>query len=278
MPYSWHRKLPRGSILLISLGKLYLRDFVATLAHPMLTALGFSTFTAAALTATATWPTVLSTETVRVNPLAQVATLPTATVISTGDGDTLRLRLNGAATTTRIACVDAPESNQAFGPEAGARLAQLLPTSTTVTVREVDVDRYGRTVAEVYKNGQSVGLQLVAEGYAVVYDRYLDGCADTRDDYLQAEASAEAAQLNFWSQASPIMPWDFRQGDRPIETPVPSSPSASTTADLPACFTTDCDCGDFSTQADAQAVLDAEPGDRHRLDGDDDGVACESLP
>ncbi len=73
------------------------------------------------------------------------------------------------------------------------------------------------------------------------------------------------------------MPWDFRQGDRPIETSVPSVPSAST-AEFPACFTTDCDCGDFSTQADAQAVLDAEPGDRHHLDGDDDGVACESLP
>jgi len=244
----------------------------------MLTALGLSFVTSAALTATAIWPTVLSTETVRVNPLAQMATLPTAMVISTGDGDTLRLRLNGAATTTRIACVDAPESNQAFGPEAGARLAQLLPTNATVTVREVDVDRYGRTVAEVYKNGQSIGLQLVAEGYAVVYDRYLDGCADTRGDYLQAEANAEAAQLNFWSQANPVMPWDFRQGDRPIETQVPSSPSASTTTDLPACFTTDCDCGDFSTQADAQAVLDAEPGHRHRLDGDDDGVACESLP
>lgn len=240
----------------------------------MLIALGFSIFTAAALTATATWSTVLSTETVQVSPLAQVATLPTATVISTGDGDTLRLRLNGAAITIRTACVDAPESNQAFGPEAGARLAQLLPNSTTVTVREVDVDRYGRTVAEVYKNGQSIGLQLVAEGYAVVYDRYLDGCAETRDDYLQAEASAETAQLNFWSQAYPIMPWAFRQGDRPIETSVPSA----STAEFPACFTTDCDCGDFSTQAEAQAVLDAEPGDRHRLDGDNDGVACESLP
>lgn len=38
----------------------------------------------------------------------------------------------------------------------------------------------------------------------------------------------------------------------------------------------DYDCADFSTQSQAQAYL--TPGDPHRLDGDNDGVACESLP
>ena len=38
------------------------------------------------------------------------------------------------------------------------------------------------------------------------------------------------------------------------------------------------DCGDFTTHADAQAVLDAEPSDPYGLDGDNDGNACESLP
>lgn len=32
-------------------------------------------------------------------------------------------------------------------------------------------------MAEVYKDDQSVGLQLVAEGDAVIYDRYLNSCA-----------------------------------------------------------------------------------------------------
>ena len=41
----------------------------------------------------------------------------------------------------------------------------------------------------------------------------------------------------------------------------------------------DRDCGDFSSQAEAQAFFEAAgPGDPHRLDGNDDGVACESLP
>lgn len=38
----------------------------------------------------------------------------------------------------------------------------------------------------------------------------------------------------------------------------------------------DYDCADFATQAQAQEHL--LPGDPYRLDGDDDGVACESLP
>lgn len=41
----------------------------------------------------------------------------------------------------------------------------------------------------------------------------------------------------------------------------------------------DYDCGDFSTQAEAQQVYEeAGPGDPYRLDRDHDGVACETLP
>ncbi|MFN8522495.1 MAG: excalibur calcium-binding domain-containing protein [Chloroflexota bacterium] len=37
-------------------------------------------------------------------------------------------------------------------------------------------------------------------------------------------------------------------------------------------------CATFTSQADAQAVLRADPSDPNRLDPDKDGVACESLP
>lgn len=41
----------------------------------------------------------------------------------------------------------------------------------------------------------------------------------------------------------------------------------------------DMDCGDFSTQAEAQDFMDSEgPGDPHGLDRDGDGEACETLP
>lgn len=215
---------------------------------------------------------------------AAAKTLPTAEVVSVGDGDTLRVQGPDGPLTIRLACVDAPESSQAFGPEATLRLRQLLSTGQPVEVRAVERDRYDRTVAEIYSGGQSVGLQLVREGYAVVYEQYISGCAATADDYRQAEAAARNARRNFWSQLNPTLPWDFRRGGSsptptappPIATPSPVTPSP-TTGSLPACVSSDCDCGDFTTWEQAQAVLNASPGDPHSLDGDRDGVACESL-
>jgi endonuclease YncB( thermonuclease family) len=47
----------------------------------------------------------------------------------------------------------------------------------------------------------------------------------------------------------------------------------------PAGAVIDRDCGDFATQAGAQTFfVNAGPGDPHRLDGDNDGRACETLP
>ncbi|MDQ7803936.1 excalibur calcium-binding domain-containing protein [Amycolatopsis sp. A133] len=40
----------------------------------------------------------------------------------------------------------------------------------------------------------------------------------------------------------------------------------------------DKNCPDFQYQEDAQAVLDATPGDPNGLDRDKNGIACESLP
>ena len=43
----------------------------------------------------------------------------------------------------------------------------------------------------------------------------------------------------------------------------------------------DLDCRDFAFQEDAQAELNRDPSDPHRLDedqGPDDGIACETLP
>mgnify|MGYP003547068414 FL=1 len=39
----------------------------------------------------------------------------------------------------------------------------------------------------------------------------------------------------------------------------------------------DYDCKDLKTQAEAQKMFNAYPGDPFKLDGDRDGIACESL-
>lgn len=60
----------------------------------------------------------------------------------------------------------------------------------------------------------------------------------------------------------------------PVE-PLEADPEASSSFDPGG---EDNDCGDFGSQAEAQAFFEAAgPGDPHRLDGEGDGTACESL-
>lgn len=130
-------------------------------------------------------------------------TLPT--VVSIGDGDTLRLRQAGMLSTIRLGCMDAPETTQQpYGQQSTARLKQLLPIGTTVEVREITRDHYGRTVAEIYVNKQSVNLQMVREGQAAVFHQYLSGCSEVKHQYLQAQSQAIAKKLGFWNQRTSV--------------------------------------------------------------------------
>ena len=61
-------------------------------------------------------------------------------------------------------------------------------------------------------------------------------------------------------------------------TPTSSSLYDSNYSEERAPDTGDLDCSDFSTQEEAQDVLDSAYGDPHGLDHDFDDVACESLP
>ncbi len=65
-------------------------------------------------------------------------------------GDTLRIRTGSQTTTIRLAYVDAPEQDQTGGDAATQRLKDILPSGEKVQLRVVDIDRYGKTVAEVY--------------------------------------------------------------------------------------------------------------------------------
>jgi endonuclease YncB( thermonuclease family) len=66
------------------------------------------------------------------SPLAAAA----ATVVSVGDGDTLRVMDGGRNVTIRVACIDAPETAQApYGQRARQALQEMLPVGSTVTLK-----------------------------------------------------------------------------------------------------------------------------------------------
>lgn len=204
------------------------------------------------------------------------------TVGRVSDGDTLEASRNGETIKVRLACIDAPESDQLpYGSTSTDRLESLVTGQVRLNI--VDTDRYGRSVAEVYTPDNTyVNQMLLESGDAVVYPQYLSGCGNNADRLLSAESLAKSAGRGVWSDTSFVMPWDYRQGVRAAapESPpdtVAASPAPAPTSNLPACVNGDCDCGDFSSWQQAQDVLNAYPGDPHRLDRDNDGDACESL-
>ena len=149
-------------------------------------------------------------------PLALLLTLPAqaATVLSIGDGDTLRVDDRGKRLTIRLACIDAPEMAQGpYGQQSRALLTSLAPVGSEVTLKVVDTDRYGRTVAEISRGGQNLNLRMVRRGQAFAYRQYLSNCDPTA--YLGAERGAEVDRLGVWSVPGGIQrPWDFRHGRR----------------------------------------------------------------
>ena len=94
----------------------------------------------------------------------------TAKVVSIGDGDTFTVQQSNRKVTIRLSCVDAPERAQApWGAESTAKLKGLLPIGQQVRIREVEKDKYGRTVGEVFVGNRSINLTLVQTGAAVAY-------------------------------------------------------------------------------------------------------------
>ncbi len=187
--------------------------------------------------------------------VAFLAQVHTATVLSIGDGDTIRVRQAGKALTVRLACIDAPETAQApHGQQARRVLQQRLPIGQEVRLVVKTTDRYGRTIAEVF-SGVNINLALVADGQAFVYRQYLSGC--DADAYLAAEDRASRARLGVWQVRGGITrPWDFRR-----------QRSAATGQRRYR-------CSEIGSYERAQELL--QQGHTY-LDGNGDGIACRSL-
>lgn len=201
------------------------------------------------------------------------------TVVSVGDGDTLRVMEGSQRVTVRLACIDAPETaQQPYGAAARQRLQQLAPVGTELTLRVQATDRYGRTVAELFRGGQSINLQMVRDGQAFAYRQYLRQCDENA--YLGAEASAQQQRLGVWSVPGGIeRPWDWRhsrRSARPAGTSAPPAPLPVTSAPVhqPQPSGPRLTCRQIGSFAKAQELL--KQGYTY-LDRDGDGVACESL-
>ena len=107
----------------------------------------------------------------------------------------------------RLDGIDAPESDQPYGPVATAALEYMVGRSIYYLETGKN-DQYAAVVATLYhsKEGYNINASLVCAGFAWWYEKYapenqlLEGC----------EKEAREAPKGLWEDDNPVPPWEWR--------------------------------------------------------------------
>ncbi|WP_373875976.1 thermonuclease family protein [Methylobacterium soli] len=130
---------------------------------------------------------------------------------SVSDGDTLiirdtKIRLHGVDTPESAQlCQDAAGKDYRCGQKAALALADRIGDAT-LSCEPRDTDRYGRTVAVCWKGSEDLNGWMVAQGYAIAYQRY-------STEYLRQELTARALKRGIWAGTFDP-PSDWRRAKR----------------------------------------------------------------
>jgi endonuclease YncB( thermonuclease family) len=196
-------------------------------------------------------------------------------VVRVFDGDTIELLLLGdELRRVRLAGIDTPERGQPWANRAKQALSARVG-GKQVRVNEVAIDRYGRTVGEVYADDVCVGCELVREGHAWVYRRFSDDPV-----LLRLEAEAREAGRGLWGlpEAERSPPWEWRETERSAHEETEGSRGAARADRVPP-DRFECgakrSCREMTSCAEAR--FHHEECGLDGLDGDGDGVPCEAI-
>ncbi len=195
-------------------------------------------------------------------------------VVAISDGDTLTLLdANKRQLKIRLAEIDTPESKQPYGKRAKQALSKLV-FAKTATVEVQDKDRYGRIVGRVYVDDINVNAEMVRQGAAWVYRQY------AKDQALyDLETKARQDKTGLWglSESERVPPWEWRHQRRKQKAGDRSKIKPKAIVQRQGGF--QCDgkttCKQMRNCSEARFYL--EQCGLTRIDGDGDGVPCESL-
>jgi micrococcal nuclease len=219
-----------------------------------------------------------------------------ATVTRVIDGDTVEVEFaSGETDTIRLIGVDTPETSlgdvspdeyegipetQAardhlyeWGQRASEFATEELDGQQVRVVTDGEGDRrgsFGRLLAYIYTGGENFNQQLLADGYARVYDSSFS----LREEFDSTEEQARSNDVGLWGFDGE----DATPTPTPTEEPADDGGSGGSDLPPPSGGPGDpYDCSDFSSQEQAQQYFESVSGDPSGLDGDGNGEACESL-
>ena len=135
------------------------------------------------------------------------------TVTHVVDGDTIDVKLDSGPIRVRFNGIDTPERGQPWASEATAALRKLV-MGKRVDLEPFEQDRYDRLVANVLVGDLDVDAELVKQGHAWAFRRYM-----TKDNSSLCKLGHEAriARRGLWSlpKDQRIAPWGVAPAQEP---------------------------------------------------------------
>ena len=197
-------------------------------------------------------------------------------VTHVADGDTITVLRGPDRVKVRLYGIDTPERSQWYGQNAKAFTSSQV-MGKIVEVKETGGVSWGRPVVIVTIGDLNLNRHLIEYGYAWVDYEYCKKpfCSE----WAELEAEAKREKRGLWKNPKAIPPWEYRRQKRKKKVHQPVSVPSGSGCD---CSGNLYNCSDFKTQAQAQECyehcMQVTGRDVHKMDGDEDGRVCESLP
>lgn len=201
-------------------------------------------------------------------------------VIKVIDGDTITVKINGKTETIRLIGIDSPESVdprkpvQCFGKEASDKAREILigkKVSLEYDSTQGDKDKYKRLLRYVFlEDGTNFNKLMISEGYAHEYTYNTQ--YKYQDEFKEAEKNARENNRGLWAQGACLIPSQESQGSQ-VLTPTINTINPDYSGNFSCAGKTKCtemaNCEEATFYLNNCGVS--------RLDGDKDGVPCETL-
>jgi len=203
-------------------------------------------------------------------------------VVKVVDGDTLSLDINGKTETLRLIGINTPETVdsrkpvECFGKESSDKAKELLTGKKVLIEKDAsqgERDKYDRLLAYIFlEDGTNFNKYMIEQGYA--YEYTYNTPYKYQKEFKEAELEAKNNERGLWADGVCAQEDTL---DTKENNPVPTQSISNDYI----CSYNAYNCTDFKTHAEAQKVYESCGGssnDIHKLDGDLDGEACETLP
>lgn len=206
-------------------------------------------------------------------------------VVKVIDGDTIVADIGGKNETIRLIGIDAPEigggsqSKKCFGKEAEEFAKKILNGANVYLEKDEsqnDRDKYSRLLRYVLTDGRNnFNEQMISDGLAREYTYKIP--YKYQKEFKNAENKARSGKKGLWDACYNDNGGDENRNVGNLSSGAPSSGTGDCY-----CKSNKYNCTDFKTHLEAQKIFEccmAKVGkDVHKLDRNNDGHVCKSLP